>query len=115
VEAVAFSFSKLWALGHARIGVEYSPPQTAGSIGILSGWDYGPKLSAYLAFELMGKIPFDLPRAHFRDKQKQICAGLGLEPSDCYLFGISQSPLWDDFLRDKTYRRACLSPLLLRA
>jgi hypothetical protein len=111
VETIAFSFSKLWAFGPWRLGVSYSK-RDFGSIANLNNWNYLPSAASCLALEIMNKFNFYSSYNYFKPKQIEFCKSAGLTSSSCYLFGMGNSPEWDEYKRYKLYNRVCISAYL---
>jgi hypothetical protein len=85
---VAFSFSKAFGTGHARIGVLYSVDDAPSPAKITNNYLYINHNNAYLHYQLMDNFSSDYIFVKYKQKQLQICKERNLHTSDCVLFGL---------------------------
>lgn len=85
---VAFSFSKAFGTGHARIGVLYSIVDAPSPAKITNHYLYINHNNTYLHYQLMNNFSSDYVFIKYREKQLQICKERNLHVSDCVLFGL---------------------------
>lgn len=107
IHTISFSLSKFFDMGHFRCGFEFSKYEK-GANALLSEWDYGPKVAAYLGQKMIQRFPFDFLYKKYRGRQLELCQQFDLSPSSTLLFGLGDDS-WDEFSRDGYANRICLS------
>lgn len=110
VDTLAFSLSKMFALGRIRAGWMWTRSK-GGTNYILNQWKYNNWLGHYVAQHCMRHFSFDHMSEKYTPLQRELCADLGLEPSESFLFGLG-GPEYNAFSRQGTANRVCLSSLL---
>jgi len=87
IDTVTFSLSKLFPVGHSRIGIRFSNHHDGQNI--LQEHKYINEMSAYIGYTLMGKYSPDYIYNKYRQVQVEICDYLDIIPSESVLFGIT--------------------------
>lgn len=112
IESVAFSLSKIFAVGLWRIGMVISRVEDA-MLALQSEWGYVNHMGMYVGTRLMDEFDPDWLVRKYRDAQHRICRDHGLQPSPSCLFGIG-GEAYSDFHRDHAFNRVCISATLER-
>lgn len=112
IQKVCFSLSKVFNVGRFRIGLVCSK-EKGGAVSLQNNWDYTHKLGAFYGSKLIENFSCGYLYKKHRQNQLEFCHELQLQPSDTVLFGLGDSS-WQDYSRDGSYNRVCLSKLLSR-
>lgn len=110
IESVSFSLSKIFALGPLRTGITFSRKMKPNG-EVLKAWSYGNGVGMRVGMKLFESFGPDFIVNKYKDSQIQICEQLELCPSNTLLFGIGGSE-YQEYSRDDTYNRVCLSKAL---
>lgn len=108
IESVCFSFSKAFASGCFRAGIQFTHNELS-SISIQNRWHYLPLLSAKITLELAKQYSPDFIYQKYQDTQSRICERFNLTPSKTVIFGLSNDESYDDFDLDNTVNRCCIT------
>ena len=107
IKFVGISLSKTFATGTSgRVGVCFTKEEQMHSPMCI---EYFSRSSVNLHSILIQNFSADYIYNKYREKQINLCNDLKLTPSDTVLFGTTNNTEWDDYKRDKTINRICLS------
>ena len=111
IKFVGFSLSKTFATGiHGRLGICFTKEEQSHSpMCINTEWKYFNHTSINLHNILIQNFSADYIYNKYRKKQVTLCNNLNITPSDTVIFGITNNAEWDEYKRNKTINRICLS------
>jgi len=95
---VAFSLSKAWPVGTARIGMRYTRPGTFDGQKLHHSIGYNNNVGALIGNILLDKFEPDWIYTSRQRKYKTVCEVFGLQPTNSVNFGIGDST-WDRYNR----------------
>lgn len=98
IDTVSFSLSKLFPVGHSRIGLRLSNHKDGQNI--YHNHRYINQLSEYIGYKLMKEFNPEYIYNKYKIKQLEICKYLEIEPSDSILFGLTTNPEFIQYSRD---------------
>ena len=115
IDTIAFSLSKAcYGAERLRIGIRCRRTNEDDGVVLLNQFQCVAKIAAGVGYEICEQFTVDHNQNKFRNRQIEICKELGIEPSDCVLFGITDKthPEFGDYDRGTEWRRVCISRLL---
>lgn len=115
IDTVAFSMSKaFYGTERLRIGIRCRREREDDGAVLINDFHQISKISAGVGLEICNNFETDYAQNRFREDQIRVCKILGIEPSNCVLFGLAEKdhPDFQDFDRGTEWRRVCLSHLI---
>lgn len=109
---VTFSLSKTFPVPHLRIGMRLTRMDDDDALLVTNKTQYVNRLSVAVGLELMQMWNADTIPNLYADTQKQFCKALGVEPSDCVIFGIDTTKKWQQYNRGGSTNRLCFAKYL---
>jgi len=94
IDTVAFSLSKAWPVGTARIGMRYTRPGTFDGQKLHHSIGYNNNLGAMIGNILLDNFEPDWIYTSRQSKYKTVCQVFGLQPTNSVNFGIGNQS-WD--------------------
>jgi len=110
---VAFSLSKSLYCAYARIGMRLTKEDDDDPLFVTNKMGYVNRISAFIGLQLITRFSADDIYQNYRSRQEAYCEILGVEPSNCVLFGIGDSR-WNEYNRDRETNRLSLHKFLPR-
>ena len=98
IDTVAFSLSKAWPVGTARIGMRYTRPGTFDGQKLHHSIGYNNNLSALLGNIILDNFKPDWIYTSRQSKYKTVCEIFDLQSTNSVNFGIGDSS-WDRYNR----------------
>lgn len=98
IDTVAFSLSKAWPVGTARIGMRYTRPGTFDGQKLHHTIGYNNNLGALIGNVLLDNFAPDWIHASRQSKYKTVCEIFGLTPTHSVNFGIGDES-WNRYNR----------------
>jgi hypothetical protein len=98
IDTVAFSLSKAWPVGTARIGMRYTRPGTFDGQKLHHSIGYNNNVGALIGNILLDKFEPDWIYTSRQRKYKTVCEVFGLQPTNSVNFGIGDST-WNRYNR----------------
>jgi|TARA_B110000971_G_C20001158_1_gene496905 hypothetical protein len=108
---ITFSLSKSLYCAHARIGMRLTKEDDDDPLFVTNKMGYFNRLAAYIGLQLINSFSPDYIYDTYRARQESYCKILGVEPSDCVIFGIGNSS-WKEYNRDRETNRLSLHKYL---
>jgi hypothetical protein len=105
---VTFSLSKLFPVGHIRIGLRLTKVDDDDSLFVLNKISYVNRLGVYIGNALINEFAEDYIVSKYRNKQLEICKSLNLLPSKTVIFGIGGDE-WRAYNRGTATNRLSIS------
>ena len=109
---VTFSLSKTFPVPHLRIGMRLTRTDDDDALLVTNKTQYVNRLSIAIGLELMNHWSVDYIPMTYKEIQKQFCETLGVEPSNCVIFGIDTTDKWTQYNRGGTTNRLCFAKYL---
>ena len=106
---VAFSLSKIFGTGGARLGLMFTSHLDYTPISNQNKWFYTNMAGQIIHTSLLKNFSPDYIFNKYRSKQLEICNNLDIVPSNTVLFGLSSDDKWKEFNRDGYINRMCIS------
>lgn len=104
IKEVTFSLSKTFYSAYLRIGMRLTRTDDDDPLFVTNKMGYVNRLSAYIGLKLLNTFGPDYIYNTYRERQLEYCKILGVESSNCVIFGIGDDR-WTDYNRDgKTNR-----------
>ena len=123
IDTVTFGLSKAFTVARLRIGVRFTKPGIFDGQKLHDSIHYNNSLSAWIGLKIIQQFSSDYVTRLYQTKQQQICAYLGLTPSQSVIFAIGDQS-WSKYNRSNllhTYKldldaeqfqnRICLSAI----
>jgi hypothetical protein len=98
IDTVAFSLSKAWPVGTARIGMRYTRPGTFDGQKLHHSMGYNNNVGAMIGNILLDNFAPDWIYNTRQSKYKTVCEVFDLQPTNSVNFGIGDSS-WDRYNR----------------
>jgi len=112
VEELVFSLSKFSkGLERVRIGLRLQKKFIDDPVGAADFMGMRNNLGVLIGTEILKKFSLNYPYLKYKDKQHEVCEKLGLNPSDCVIFGLEGGDDFSSFQRAGV-NRVCLSNIL---
>jgi histidinol-phosphate/aromatic aminotransferase/cobyric acid decarboxylase-like protein len=108
---ITFSLSKSLYCAHARIGMRLTKEDDDDPLFVTNKAGYINKIAAHIGLHLINSFSPDYIYDTYRARQEEYCKILGVEPSNCVLFGIGDNR-WVEYNRDRETNRLSLHKYL---
>jgi len=108
---ITFSLSKSLYCAHARIGMRLTKEDDDDPLFVTNKAGYINKIAAHIGLQLINSFSPDYIYDTYRARQEEYCKILGVEPSNCVLFGIGDNR-WVEYNRDRETNRLSLHKYL---
>jgi histidinol-phosphate/aromatic aminotransferase/cobyric acid decarboxylase-like protein len=108
---ITFSLSKSLYCAHARIGMRLTKEDDDDPLFVTNKMGYINKIAAHIGLQLINSFSPDYIYDTYRARQEEYCKILGVEPSDCVIFGIGDNR-WVEYNRDRETNRLSLHKYL---
>ncbi|MGY8865597.1 MAG: aminotransferase class I/II-fold pyridoxal phosphate-dependent enzyme [Methylophagaceae bacterium] len=108
---ITFSLSKSLYCAHARIGMRLTKEDDDDPLFVTNKAGYINKIAAHIGLQLINRFSPDYIYDTYRARQEEYCKILGVEPSNCVLFGIGDNR-WVEYNRDRETNRLSLHKYL---
>ena len=105
---VTFSLSKLFPVGHLRIGLRLTKVNDDDPLFVLNKISYVNRIGAYIGNALINEFAEDYIVTNYRNKQLELCRSLNLLPSKTVIFGIGGDE-WQAYNRGTATNRLSIS------
>lgn len=105
---VTFSLSKLFPIGHIRIGLRLTKVDDDDPLFVLNKISYVNRIGAYIGNKLINEFTEDYIVSKYHNKQLEICRSLNLLPSKTVIFGIGRDE-WQAYNRGTATNRLSIS------
>lgn len=109
---VTFSLSKTFPVPHLRIGMRLTRTDDDDALLVTNKTQYVNRLSIAIGIELMKHWSVDYIPFTYKASQKEFCEKLGVEPSNCVIFGIDTKDNWYQYNRGGPTNRLCFAKYL---
>jgi hypothetical protein len=109
---ITFSLSKTFPVPHLRVGMRLTRMDDDDALLVTNKTQYVNRLSVAVGLELMQMWNADTIPSLYADTQKEFCKALGVEPSDCVIFGIDTTGKWQQYNRGGSTNRLCFAKYL---
>lgn len=107
---ITFSLSKVFPVGHARIGMRFTKVDDDDSLFVVNKIGYTNRLGPQIGLQLIRNFSPDYIYSKYKDKQLEICKDISVTPSRTVLFGIGGSE-WDEYNRGTATNRLSFNKL----
>jgi hypothetical protein len=104
IKEITFSLSKTFFSAHIRIGMRLSRQDDDDPLFVTNKMGYVNRLSGQIGINLLDHLSPDYIFDKYRQRQLDYCNILGVESSNCVLFGIGDDR-WNDYNRDRETNR----------
>jgi hypothetical protein len=111
VKELTFGLSKSLLSAHLRIGMRLSKVDDDDPLFVTNKIGYTNRMSAHIGLELIKKFSPDYMYNKYRQRQLEYCNILGVEVSNCVMFGLGDSK-WEEYNRDGDRNRLSLHKFL---
>ncbi len=108
---ITFSLSKSLYCAHARIGMRLTKEDDDDPLFVTNKAGYINKIAAHIGLQLINSFSPDYIYDTYRARQEEYCKILGVEPSNCVLFGIGDNR-WVEYNRDRETNRLSIHKYL---
>jgi len=105
---ITFSLSKLFPVGHIRIGLRLTKVDDDDTLFVYNKISYINRLGAFIGNELVNKFDEDHIVNSYKSKQLELCRLLNIVPSKTIIFGIGGDE-WSAYNRGTSTNRLALN------
>jgi len=111
IEYVSFSLSKVFPVGHLRIGMRLSRTDDDDQLFVYKSFNYKNRLSMKIGLDLIKKFDHDYISSKYYQNQKSICNKLNLAETKVVNLVIGDNN-WNQYKRAK-WNRMCISSIII--
>jgi hypothetical protein len=115
IEGVSFSMSKgFYGAEHLRIGLRLTREDVDDPVEVFNSFKMVNFVSCDIGLKIMNNFEIDYIQNKYREKQIEICNELEIEPTNCAIFGVTNSEhlSFGNYDRGTDWRRVCISDLI---
>lgn len=109
IETITTSLSKVFPVENARIGLRLERNFYDDPIHAYNQNNYVNLQSVNIGHELIKRFDNKWLANKYKGIQLETCSALGVQPSDCVIFGIADKGLFDEYNRGGSKNRLCFS------
>ena len=109
IQTITTSLSKVFPVENFRIGIRFEKQLYDDPMVALNQNNYLNLHSVNIGHTLIKKFSNSWLFEKYREKQLSYCEKLGLEASDCVIFGLAQKGKFDEYNRGGSKTRLCFS------
>lgn len=109
IEALTTSLSKVFPLGHVRVGMRMKKQNIDDGLDMTTASDWVNKLGIGIANSLIKQFDSNYIFNKYKQKQTAMCNQLDVTPSKCVIFGIDQNKKYSEYNRGFLTNRLCFS------
>ena len=109
---ITFSLSKTFPVPHLRIGMRLTRNDDDDALLVTNKTQYVNRLSVAVGLELIQMWDCDTIPNLYLATQKEFCKTLGVDPSNCVIFGIDTTEKWQQYNRGGPTNRLCFAKYL---
>lgn len=112
ISDVTFSLSKTFPVPHLRIGMRLTRHDDDDSLLVVNKTSYTNRLGIAVGLKLINSLSVDHVYETYQAQQQQFCRTLGVEPSQCVIFGVDRKDQFRIYNRGGSTNRLCFSKYL---
>ena len=109
IQEITTSLSKVFPVENHRIGIRMRRDFYDDSLFAYNENDYVNLYSVNIGHKLITKFNINWLYNKYETMQIQTCDSLGIEKSDCVIFGLAEKGTFDEYHRGGEYNRLCFS------
>ena len=109
IDTVTSSLSKVFPLSHYRIGIRLQQELIDDTLIAYNDNQYVNLHSVGIGHAVIKKYGADYSFQKYRAQQINICAGMSIAPSSCFIFGVDEKDFYKEYNRGAGTNRLCLS------
>tara|TARA_R100000027_G_scaffold31341_1_gene22981 strand:- start:352 stop:1260 length:909 start_codon:yes stop_codon:yes gene_type:complete len=109
IEALTTSLSKVFPLGHVRVGMRMKKQNIDDGLDMTTASDWVNKLGIGIANSLIKEFDANYIFNKYKQKQTAMCNQLDVTPSKCVIFGIDHKDKYTEYNRGFETNRLCFS------
>jgi len=109
IQTITTSLSKVFPVENFRIGIRFEKQLYDDPMVAVNQNNYLNLHSVHIGHTLIKKFSNSWLFEKYREKQLSYCEKLGLEASDCVIFGLAQKGKFDEYNRGGSKTRLCFS------
>ena len=109
IDTVASSLSKVFPLSHYRIGIRLQQQLIDDTLIAYNDNQYVNLHSVGVGHAVIKKYGADYSFNKYRTQQMNICEGMSITPSSCFIFGVDEKDSYKEYNRGAGTNRLCLS------
>jgi hypothetical protein len=109
---VTFSLSKTFPVPHLRIGMRLTKKDDDDALIVTNKTGYTNRLSIQVGLDLIRKWSPDFIPSTYKTRQQQLCADLGVTPSNTVIFGVDTKNKYPEYNRGGQTNRLSFAKIL---
>ena len=109
IDTVTSSLSKVFPLSHYRIGIRLQQELIDDTLIAYNDNQYVNLHSTGIGHAVIKQYAADYSFQKYRAQQINICAGMSIAPSSCFIFGVDEKDFYKEYNRGAGTNRLCLS------
>jgi hypothetical protein len=109
IETITTSLSKVFPVENFRIGIRLQRNLYDDPVHAYNQNNYVNLQSVHMGHELIKKFDNKWLVNKYKGIQLETCNALGVQPSDCVIFGLAEKGSFDEYNRDGSKNRLCFS------
>ena len=109
IQTITTSLSKVFPVEHYRIGIRLERELYDDTLVAYNQNDYVNLYSINIGHELIRKFHNKWLYTKYQDKQADECKKLGLDISECVIFGLDKNEKYPEYKRGTKINRLCFS------